>query len=228
MNWRLWPFFFLSFIHFSFVVFGTLTKHSHAALLSAGSVKCFSLFKVHIDKRSKRERGDSIQYHSYAIIFMDFRATTLFVCAPARPFFSLARISFSLDLLNSSSCSLTLSLFSSLCSLPLCTHFICFCPGEGGFCQSVAYVFKCTSITKNTRKKNHILMYMHIDYLQLQLCVLPFRRAVYHSSSLPKRFPTPPLIMHSITSSGRSIIPIILSFIWLSIMLIIRASRVGK
>lgn len=192
MNWRLWPFFFLSFIHFSFVVFGTLTKHSHAALLSAGSVKCFSLFKVHIDKRSKRERGDSIQYHSYAIIFMDFRATTLFVCAPARPFFSLARISFSLDLLNSSSCSLTLSLFSSLCSLPLCTHFICFCPGEGGFCQSVAYVFKCTSITKNTRKKKPYT-YVHAYRLLTTAAVCPSFPEGCLSLILPaKTFSNPP------------------------------------
>lgn len=192
MNWRLWPFFFLSFIHFSFVVFGTLTKHSHAALLSAGSVKCFSLFKVHIDKRSKRERGDSIQYHSYAIIFMDFRATTLFVCAPARPFFSLARISFSLDLLNSSSCSLTLLTDSSLCSLSLsaCILYVS-APARADFVK-VSHMFSSAlQLPKIQEKKNHILMYMHIDYLQLQLCVLPFRRAVYHSSSLPKRFPTP-------------------------------------
>lgn len=187
-------FFFFSFIHFSFVVFRTLTKHSHAALLSAGSVKCFSLFKVHKDKRSKRERGDSIQYHSYAIIFMDFRATTLFVCAPARPFFSLARISFSLDLLNSSSCSLTLSLFSltllSALSLSACILYV-FAPARADFVK-VSHMFSSAlQLPKIQEKKNHILMYMHIDYLQLQLCVLPFRRAVYHSSSLPKRFPTP-------------------------------------
>jgi len=125
--------------------------------------------------------------------------------------------------------ALSLSPSSLLSALSLSARILyVFAPARADFVK-VSHMFSSAlQLPKIQEKKNHILMYMHIDYLQLQLCVLPFRRAVYHSSSLPKRFPTPPLIMHSITSSGRSIIPIILSFIWLSIMLIIRASRVGK